>query len=589
MPSPRSESDFRKRQRNISPAHSHRVNNPARRVESDSPEPKKRKRVVAGSAVVIGLSAAVGVSGVAWSTMGIDGISTWNTIISEPVIDSPYVQVSEVKSRGKEWGEQIIKKKPSSLSDKTSWNVIDSSRPVHALDPKTCAEISNVPSSVIAAFTGNSDVVTVVAQVYGAGQATDNFYDYKKKLSNCMGKENVKDFKTDNGSAFVYDSGFMITMGDTIIGGFDIKDEKVRDKTLEFYAKEMASSLRSSQCRDISAVQGNNVRSPFYGEELYKGLIENQTMKTRIPVEDIPEPTSYDLNSILMPDMQQPEAPIPSDYPKIPSKTVDKPELPKRGEARKAEFFDEVASYNIPDEIGPGCGWEWSGQKSLVYDKKSMKSTEEREKRQVQSDVDSAAKQYVHDQTEWATKIAALSPSIDSWNNYSTKVNKVHDRWNYLETEREKIKPDWESFVKSYEDWYTFDDRQKWASAAYDNELQQCIDKQEAVTEWEQEWGEKYAEVYAIRESATKTREVEDENGDTTIEEYFDESILSKEDKKKLDQNIPNRPEDCTELPEKPEILTQSRPSEPKPPSMPNDVTIPDSWDSVAKVIARHE
>ena len=535
---------------------------------------------VAGSLVALAAAGALAIGGSV-----VMNVNNYNSIVSPVKKESPYIEVSQVSSISKDWARSLANQRPSVIPKDDKWNVQDNSSPQHPIDPSMCSEMKEVPATVTSTFKAGSDSMSVHVQAYGAGQAADQFYAYKNMLESCS---NVKEVKTSNGKAIIFDDGFLITMGDGMVGGFGFKDSKVRDGAVKFYEEKMFSTLKDTQCRDLSVVQGASSRSPFYGEDKYKGLFDKARMSTSVPVNDVPKPKEVKLTSIKDKDISQPESPIPSSYPKMPDKEVKKPEVPAAIPVQKADDFDQYASFEIPDDNGPGCGWEWSAQHALNYDRPALSQKADAEKQKVQSEVDRTAQKYVDDQKAWRDKIEQLTPAINSWNTYSTKVNNVHDKWNYLNTERAKIEGAWNEYISRYEDWFTFDDRQAAASDRYDAALKKCVDQQDKVSEWEEKWGEKYAQQDAIINSATVEKEIE-EDGETRKERVFDPDKLSDEQKKIIAEDIPDRPEDCTELPEKPSILTQSRPKEPKAPSIPSDVTIPESWRSVDDVIKENQ
>lgn len=541
----------------------------------DNMKPRRKRRVP--DSLIATSFGVLGVAGLVISTGAMAGtISSLQRIQAPPEDNSPYVQVVAAFTPAKTWAEGVIKERPSFVG-KTDWNVLETSRPQHPIDQKLC-EMGNVPSAVTSTMEATSSGMNIRIQTYGAGQAADAFVGYKEKFSDCF---SVQDVSISQGQAIVFDGGFLLTMGDAIVSGFGINNPSQQNEAVQFYARRLAETLPSSGCKDLKSVQGSNVRSPFYSPELYQGLIQKQRIDTTIPVDSVPVPKSVNVGEIKNPNTQTPEAPIPSNYPALPKNEVKKPELPAPLEEKKAADFSQYASYNIPDDQGPGCGWEWAGQHSLNYDREKMQQEADAHKKIVQSDVDTVAKGYAEKHTEWAKQVAALTPAVDQWNSYSESVNAVHDKWIYLTEERAKIEDEWKEFITRYEDWYTFDDRREVAAGKYADVLQVCVDKQEAVSDWESEWGEKSAEQIALRQMATETRE----NEDGEEEEIFHPDWLNEDERKILEETIPQRPEDCKELPERPAILDQQRPEEPVAPAIPSDVTIPDSWRQVSDVI----
>lgn len=482
-----------------------------------------------------------------------EGYDSFQSVVAEPEVDSPYQDIVATNSPGMNWAYSLINKKPTTVEE---WKVSDSKNPRHLFDVSRCSGQGDVPATVLATYSASGSSIETRIQVYGAGQAAAQYEIYKKVYNNCFDK--VESAENELGSTVKFDKGFVITLGDSIIS-VTAPDNDVRDELLKFYLDEASQSLVESGCIALTVTSDDANRSFFYNPDSYTGLLEKKTISTQIGIDDLPSPEIFDLSDIDDTSAVEPEAPLPEDFPSLP-KEVDKPTIPSDVEDK--DNFDKVAKFKIVDSKGPGCGWAWSSQKSPTYDNDALISERENSVKAAQTASNEEASIYVQSKRDWAFNVALILPQADAWNKYVAKVNKVHKKWAWLDHERSLIKDSWYKYVEEYNDWLSFDDRKKDASDAYDKELEECKAKQDDLNAWEEEWGDLYDQQEAEKDNPTESPEPSDEPSSSPTPTVV----------------IPERPEGCTNIPERPSILDEDKPDEPQPPSIPAGVTIPDSW-----------
>lgn len=494
------------------------------------------------------------------------GLDSLDRIVADPEINSPYQNIEMANSTGKNWAMELIKKKPTNVQ---KWETTDSSKPQHAIDPKTCGSIKDIPTSLLSTYTGLGSGTETRIQTYGAGQAAKNFNAYTTAISDCQQVETASD-KISAVSKF--ESGFIMTMGDAIIG-VKTTNNTERDNILKFYMDEAEKSLKASKCLALNVTEKDSSRSFFYDPKSYTGLTKDKELSTQVSIKELPVPTSIKLKNLEETTVTEPEAPLPDGFPKLP-KDEEKPTLPSDVENKTA--FDGKAIYQIADENGPGCGWGWSAQAAPIYDQAKLKKAEETSIIKKQNELNDQAQKYVDSKLQWSFNMALMAPAVDNWNNYVNKINNVHEKWDWLTKEREKIKTDWYNYVSAHNDWSSFDGRKDDASKKYDESLKQCKAKQDELSAWEEKWGEIYDE--QKKAELLPTPEPTENKEEGTDEEVTPSPTPTPEQTEKPKVDIPEKPAGCTVLPEKPAILDQTKPAEPQAPKIGSGVTIPQSW-----------
>lgn len=508
------------------------------------------------------------------------GYDALKRISTEPVAVSPYMEVSAVNSTGLSWAESLIREKPENLD---SWEISETMKPQNIVTPKDMSIASeNVSTSLLSTFVATGSSVETRIHVYGSGQAAQDFNRFTTLLSD---RTNIETTSNDLGSAAVYDNGFYITMGDAIISVV-APDNDSRNELLEFYSSRMSETLQESGCYDLTVSDKDALRSFFYDDEAYEGLKETTTIETQVNVTNVPHTQDGILNmqNIDNPDATVPESPLPADFPELPENDVSQPSIPDSVEDK--DNFTKDAVYNIADTNGPGCGWEWSGQKSPVYDDAELQSNENITIVDTQNEVDTTAQEYVDQKIDYSMQVATVMPQVNSWNEYANQVNDVHERWTWLKSEREKLRQPWQDYVDAYNEWLTFDDRKKEATDTYNEELQKCIDQQDELLAWEEEWGDLWAEQQAAINNPVEEESVEPTEEPTEGSESATESPTASPEPEDdtttediLDLDIPEKPAGCSTMPDRPAIVDQAKPAEPQAPDIPEGVTIPDSWE----------
>jgi len=506
------------------------------------------------------------------------GVAALERINTEPVENSPYMSIEAIDSPGQAWASSLIQEKPSNIE---SWAVAETTKPQNIVVPKDLNISSeNVSTTMLSTYVGTGSGIETRIHVYGSGQAASDFNRFVEILSK---RANIETATNDDGSSALYDNGFFITMGDTIIS-VNTPNNEIRNELLKNYSTKIPETLRESGCFDLTVNSNDANRSFFYNPDSYTGLQETSQIETQVEINDLPQPQSLALDEIQYPNLTRPESPLPEGFPTLPENEVSKPSLPNPVESK--EEFVKDAVYQIADPNGPGCGWKWSGQVAPVYNLVDLESGKNKTVVDTQDSIDTEAQNYVESQKDWAWQNALVMPKIDDWNVYAKNVNETHDKWNWLNEEREKLREPWNRYVEDYRNWSSFDGRKAEATESYNEELQKCIDKQDELLEWEEQWGELWAEQEAAKnnplpeepETPTPTENPENPTDPSNPTETPSEAPTeAPETEEPVD--IPAKPEGCSAFPERPAIVDQEKPAEPQAPEIPEGVTIPDSWE----------
>lgn len=465
--------------------------------------------------------AAVAVVGVSLYS----GYSSLQRVLAEPVEDSPYAELIANNSPALTWGAKMAQWNPANLE---AWEAEKAYRPDAIVPATTCRFSEPVSASTLGTFnSGNGSVKTRVS-VYSAGMARSDFDARIKELEECTGGHVNKDAP---GTPVVWDSGFAFTLGDAVV---TVTGDAGLLSAYEQYARE---TLVQSSCAAIDVPSGSSVRNLYADAGNYTGLLQTDMVKNRVPVDRMPQFKLENLSDLNDNSIPKPESPLPSGFPDSLPTEVAKPTLPTPVEQQ--DSFEVDATYQIADTTGPGCGWHWSALQSPGYDVDALNAAKTDALNKAQADSDAKATAYVDQYRNYALAQAVLAPAVRSWNEYVTNRGQVEEKWAWLNKQRELIKPAYLAYVEAHDAWINFDNQKAKVSKEYEDELKTCKDKQEELLEWERKYGN-------ITPAPTAP--------------------------------VPPKPEGCVTMPVRPAILDQVKGEEPKMPSIPADVTIPQSW-----------
>ena len=501
------------------------------------------------------------------------GWNAYQSIISVPVVETPYQNVKAVDSPGTRWANSVIAVKPAGVP---TWSVSDVKKPQQVIDSAWC-NTGDQPSSLLSTRIGLAPKLETRVSVYGAGQARSAFDVLTTKLNECTPVEVTVD---DMGAVGRFDQGFVMTMGDAIIG-VHYTGNYDRDSLVSLYGDLMRSTLARTQCASLVVAASDSTRSFFYAPKNFTGLRDTTTVKTKVKTTAIPDPESSSLTllDVAYPNAVAPEGPLPASFAAVPS-APNRPSFPDP--VNDQIGFSAVGSYQVADSSGPGCGWAWSAQKPPVYDTAKLNAEKAKSIADAQAKADADASSYVNAKLSWALNVAKLMPQVDDWNTYVKTVDRIHGQWEGLNARREALRGPWDEYVAAHDEWITFDARKKDATTQYEDALGQCEDAQKAAQEWDDKWGELFAKQQeeankptpSPTPSATATKSGSENNKNKPTASPSPSPTASSTPM----VNIPPRPADCQDVPEKPSIVDETKPEEPKPPVIPADTTIPDSW-----------
>lgn len=366
-----------------------------------------------------------------------------------------------------------------------------------------------------------------VAQVYVPAGAYNFLKNQDKKMSN-DGVEHTLD-----GNVLKTKDSITVYFGDALIN-LHVSGDNDQQKTTKALTERGKGDIESSKCKSLNVSDFDIKRNQWLSGTDYTGATDFITVNASDSAKYFPNLKIPTLVEIKDKDIERPETPLPSYFIETPPEKIQKPDFKLHAKDDSPETEKKI-DVQIPDTTGPGCGWDWA---KFNNHEPSMGELESRKEQMVEYQkkvLDKNLEKYTKDHQDDSMKSLDYAADANKWNIYANKVNKAHDQWKQMTEARKKFKPKWDAYVKARNYWYEFDDLKDAARDQYQADVQDCKERDSDAKDWD-------VENPGQKDSA-------------------------------------NRPGTCSKEPDEPKILDEEKPDEPKKIDIPDDVTIPDSWE----------
>lgn len=489
--------------------------------------------------------------------VGVLGYLGWQTYVTLHKLSQPQERntpySAKYKARtynGLTFATDLLKEAPEGVNA-DDWKVDEPGKGdvSSAVLARKCSQVA--PSTAqISRKTASGDGLKATILIFGAGQARTQFDKYAKQIGECQ-----PDVDTKN-TTIRYDGGFITTRGDAIVSVLSDDGGKV-DKASGWYMKRIDEGLKTTSCAAVDETAADANRSFYYDPNSYVGTIKQETVTVKDPILDSSAPqalvdTGMDVGKTFPDPKTQnisvPEAPVPQN---VPGSLPNAPEPPTFQSRPKTPPSSKVVSYQVADRTGPGCGWDWSGQKVPKFNDSVLQDNRNITIRNARTELRNSISDYNRQAVDWSTQSAMEMSFQSQWDAYVNSTNAVYASWKTVNDARAAVRPSWMSYVDAMNVWSGWDQDQADAQKAWEDAVKQCV------------------------ASATASNNANNQNPTPS----GPDGLLTPEDIAK--QNSKSSDEiqsECESATRKPDILGQQKPNKPNPPSLPDGIQIPNSW-----------
>lgn len=540
---------------------------------------RRANRIIA-SIIALGTVVVVGLLG--WQS-----IRLWKELTSPAPVNTPYNDFYQAKDFPGRTAMVNMTATPPEGINAESWKtgaVGKNDLSINVL-PKSCTQLAPATSR-ITYKTAQGDGVNLMVMVYGAGQARAQFDRYVDQLKQCGTNVDDKD------NIITADGVVLMTRGDMILSLTGDDTDKLT-ALRDWYAVKMNDELMATKCAVLDEKAVDAARSFYYDQNAYTGLKGSTTVKVddtvlQPSVPEILEAHDMDVSKAF-PDPRQgkdttvPESPLPQG---MESKLPTAPALPSIQPVPVNPSVSKTVSYQVTDTVGPGCGWEWAGQKAPGYDTDIIEANRKAILKDATTELKNGIKSYNHNVISWSRSTALAMAFQTKWNVYTDKTNGILDSWAKLSSARDALRGPWYQYVDDANAWLHWDDNVASARKQYDGDMKSCVDTakqdyQKKLADWKkrkQEFEQSQSNPSpspSPSPSDTGEQDDADNNRDEGNSNGGDREFTEEPPVQPTESGIQ---QNCVASVQRPDILSQSKPEKPVAPVIPEGVTIPDSW-----------
>lgn len=367
---------------------------------------------------------------------------------------------------------------------------------------------------------------------------------------------------------------------------------QVRQAALEY--NDYLMSVLAPVCVSLELPVSDSTRSPYVDANAYTGwqrgrevtlnpdapglapgyLPKDQPVSGRsVPRGNVPP------SMAVAPDAAVPGAPLDVavvTLPKQPLEPFTPASLPAAVEhpgaapqAPPVPATSTTVPERVRDEDGPGCGWDFTGQKAPVYDDTAEKQRADGLAAEAHAKLVAERIAYQNARSVYLVAYADYAYRVQKYNEYAGQVAAVAAAWDDLNQKRAVYRAALDAYYRDLDNYENFFDRKAQAQVDYEAALQRCVDQdkrreqyekdletwEKAMEEWEARQRERTPATPGPTPMPTPTA-----NDPAPVKPVFEET------------------ETCP--PTRPAILDQREPVQPTPPAKP-DVPLPSSWTDV--------
>lgn len=513
-----------------------------------------KKKILGRSVVILCMIAAVLLS----SWFIVKAVRSYIDLSTTKVDNSPYSSKYQAKSYpAEQFLNTMVTTVPKGIAQ-NDWNTIKDSDNVDII-PDSCTVVPT-SNALLMSKGASGKSYKVGVQVYGAGQARIQYEKYAASLQKCYSNA------TASAQSIEYPDGYLVTFGDTIISVLT-KDDNLKSVLIPWFSGSVVTdALKNTQCLSTAETVDDAKRSFYYDGNSYTGLIKNETVSESVTFIEPSSPqyaedNSYDASKIFKdPTIQTVSAPL-SPLPSGMSATLPSaPSLPSFSAQPSKPAVSKVISYQAADLSGPGCGWSWSGQTVPKFNTKLLDSNRSTLIKNAKQEISNNANAYNQQIVDWSQSVTYAMDFSTQWDAYTNSTNTVYASWKTLNDARNSLKPQWDAYIALWKTWSTWDSKRSEAANQYAKDLQTCVTD-------------------ATSDSTSTPSDSPSASSSPSASDSASPSATATPSPSTSSDDAATIQKNCEGKVAKPDILTQTKPSKPSRPTIPDGVTIPDSWE----------
>lgn len=224
-----------------------------------------------------------------------------------------------------------------------------------------------------------------------------------------------------------------------------------------------AVDANTGQCADPTRTPDQSGRNPF--SDKFVGYV------TTVAVE-------FDGTTPRQAPAKEPrivEVPDTPEFPHAPEALPAMPEPPQAVEGIAMPRLTRTFEARVPDPIGPGCGWKFTGTRAPITDDDALRRTIEQRSEQLQQDMATEVDAYNSRLPGYDQQAAAFDKLNPAWEQWADEVEVIARRWQHQADRWSVYQQQLAEYNTAKDDYDKFVADQQAAQTQYDQQMQQCM------------------------------------------------------------------------------------------------------------------
>ena len=359
------------------------------------------------------------------------------------------------------------------------------------VSPTPAPSASGAPSSTPATQSPPAAArsVTVTLHAFGAGAGAAAFTELRARIDSCPQREASVDSSTMDIAGTTGLAGLVRPEGSPASVStvtwrrgdllFDVHSVDLSQSELV----DLATSIDrvgvadlTPVCPQLDSTQADGARSPWVNRDSYTGLLADQP----VVVPEVPLPAAPagvtprnlaapldPLPAVVLPSVQPSDPVWPAALPApVPAPSSPTPVPPQPTAA--------IAKYQVRDDVGPGCGWAFTGQSAPPFNQDAADAARAASINTVRSNVLAAQQAWGQQVVAYWTAAAAYEQAIGRYRLYAAQVQQVSTAWAAIQSARDAYVVALATWQQAVNQRTALIGQQQAAALAYQNALAVC-------------------------------------------------------------------------------------------------------------------
>ena len=190
-----------------------------------------------------------------------------------------------------------------------------------------------------------------------------------------------------------------------------------------------AQRLLTPDCADLNPSVSDAKRSPWHDPDEYTGLLDKTPVSVNRPLVTVAVPKKRpNLDNLVVVERPAPPVGVPIWPASLPTSVT----APNRPERPIEPTTKRLVSFQIPDPVGPGCGWDFTTSPAIPFTQEESDADRSARVADAKQRLEAGVNQWGLKETKWRQDIVQYYRTAEKYRVYAGEVQTVATAWNKI-------------------------------------------------------------------------------------------------------------------------------------------------------------